>query len=140
MVDDFFENLQKATSNLEDIAYNKYAEVTEVNEDKVNCKQTDEDNGLTHTDVPITNNLQCEVGDYVILSFMDNSLYNPVVVGKLNPPTSSGGGSSVIGTGSFTIKEDGHLWVELPGGVDNPYSINESGHLIYDTNPSIGGS
>lgn len=140
MIDDFFENLQKATSNIEDIAYNKYAEVTEVNEDKVNCKQTDEDNGLTHTDVPITNNLQCEVGDYVILSFMDNSLYNPVVVGKLNPPTSSGGGSSVIGTGSFTIKEDGHLWVELPNGVDNPYYINESGHLIYDTSNAHNGS
>lgn len=44
-----------------------------------------------------------------------------------------GGGGSVIGTGSFSINNQGHLIVELPSGVDNPYYINNNGHLIYDT-------
>lgn len=44
-----------------------------------------------------------------------------------------GGGGSVIGTGSFSIDQDGHLIVELPDAVDNPYFINNNGHLIYDT-------
>lgn len=44
-----------------------------------------------------------------------------------------GGGGSVIGTGSFSIDNNGHLIVELPNGVDNPYFINSNGHLIYDT-------
>ena len=44
-----------------------------------------------------------------------------------------GGGGSVIGTGSFSIDENGHLIVELPDAVDNPYYINNNGHLIYDT-------
>lgn len=44
-----------------------------------------------------------------------------------------GGGGSVIGTGSFRINAQGHLIVELPDGVDNPYYINSNGHLIYDT-------
>ncbi|MBP5422962.1 MAG: hypothetical protein J6Y78_11030 [Paludibacteraceae bacterium] len=45
----------------------------------------------------------------------------------------SGGSGSVIGTGSFSIDNNGHLIVELPDGVDNPYFINNSGHLVYDT-------
>lgn len=47
--------------------------------------------------------------------------------------TIQGGGGSVIGTGSFSIDQDGHLIVELPDAVDNPYFIDNNGHLIYDT-------
>lgn len=47
--------------------------------------------------------------------------------------TIQGGGGSVIGTGSFSIDDNGHLIVELPDSVDNPYYINSNGHLIYDT-------
>ena len=52
----------------------------------------------------------------------------------------SGGGGSVIGTGSFSINNNGHLIVELPNGVDNPYFINANGHLIYDTSNTHNGS
>ena len=51
-----------------------------------------------------------------------------------------GGGGSVIGTGSFSINNQGHLIVELPNGVDNPYFINNQGHLIYDTSNTHNGS
>jgi len=40
---------------------------------------------------------------------------------------------SINAVGYFTINNDGHLIVELPDGYTNPYSINSSGHLIYDT-------
>lgn len=50
-----------------------------------------------------------------------------------------GGGGSVIGTGSFSIDNNGHLIVELPNGVDNPYFINNNGHLIYDTSNTYNG-
>ena len=43
---------------------------------------------------------------------------------------SSGG---VIAVGSFHIDNNGHLIVELPSGVSNPYRIDNRGHLIYDT-------
>ena len=43
------------------------------------------------------------------------------------------GGGSVVGIGSFSIDENGHLIVELPNGVSNPYRIDNNGHLIYDT-------
>lgn len=35
-----------------------------------------------------------------------------------------------LGLGLFTIKSDGHLWVELPMGISNPFTINNNGHLI----------
>ena len=35
-----------------------------------------------------------------------------------------------LGLGLFTIKSDGHLWVELPMGISNPFTINNEGHLI----------
>ena len=44
-----------------------------------------------------------------------------------------GGSGSVIGTGSFSIDANGHLLVELPNAVDNPYFIGNDGHLYYDT-------
>ena len=58
----------------------------------------------------------------------------------------AGGGSScdcqgsggVIAVGSFSINNQGHLIVELPDGVANPYYIDANGHLIYNT--SAGGS
>lgn len=50
-----------------------------------------------------------------------------------------GGGGSVIGTGSFSINNNGHLIVELPNGVDNPYFINGNGHLVYDTSNTYNG-
>ena len=53
---------------------------------------------------------------------------------------SGGGGGSVIGTGSFSINNNGHLIVELPNAVDNPYFINSNGHLIYDTSNTHNGS
>ena len=58
----------------------------------------------------------------------------------INDKIGSGGGGSVIGTGSFSINNNGHLIVELPNGVDNPYFINANGHLIYDTSNTHNGS
>ena len=53
--------------------------------------------------------------------------------------TIQGGGGSVIGTGSFSIDNNGHLIVELPNAVDNPYFIDNNGHLIYDTSNTHNG-
>ena len=61
------------------------------------------------------------------------------ILGSGNITISGGSGSAVIGTGSFSINNNGHLIVELPDGVDNPYFINNNGHLIYDTSNSYNG-
>ena len=61
------------------------------------------------------------------------TINNTSLLGSGNLTIQGGGGGSIIGTGRFSINEQGHLIVELPDGVDNPYYIDANGHLIYDT-------
>ena len=61
------------------------------------------------------------------------TINNQSILGSGNLTIQGGSGTAVIGTGSFSIDENGHLIVELPNAVDNPYYIDNNGHLIYDT-------
>lgn len=67
------------------------------------------------------------------------TINNQSLLGSGNITIQGGGGGSVIGTGSFSIDSNGHLIVELPDAVDNPYYINNNGHLIYDTSNTHNG-
>ena len=67
------------------------------------------------------------------------TINNNSILGSGNITIQGGGGGSVIGTGSFRIDNNGHLIVELPDAVDNPYYINANGHLIYDTSNTHNG-
>lgn len=163
---DLYNELLKATDNLQDITFTKYATITNITDDKCTVKETEQD--LTHNNVPILNGLNLKTGDTVIIGFVNNSLYNPIIIGstgeaqintqqiiessaftnigtsanatqheintKINEKINSGGGSgSVIMVGSFEINSEGHLIATIPNCSVNPYSINNNGHLIYDT-------
>lgn len=160
---DFYENLLKATSNLDDITNEKYGVITKLEGTYCSVKETD--NGLEHNNVPILNGASLSVGDKVIIGFIDNSIYEVVCLGALDKTihdntkqdllvsgtniktinqqsllgsgniTIQGGGGSggTVMVGSFEINEQGHLIATIPDGASNPYTINESGHLIYNT-------
>ena len=79
MADDFFNNLQAVTENISDIAFTRYATITNLNSDGTCTAKEDEEEGLTHENVPtLSHNLK--VGDKVVLGFVDNSIYNPVIL------------------------------------------------------------
>lgn len=83
MSDDFFNNLQAVTDNMGDIAFTKYATIISVGADGTCTAKEDEEDGLTHENVlTLAHNLQ--VGDKVVLGFVDNSIYNPVILGSMN--------------------------------------------------------
>ena len=83
MSDDFFSNLQAVTDYIGDIAFTKYATITNVSNDGTCTAKEDEDDGVTHENVlTLAHNLQ--VGDKVVVGFVDNSIYNPVVLGSMN--------------------------------------------------------
>ena len=128
---ELYENLLKATDNTNDITNEKYATVTKVAGDT--CSVQEEDTNLEHSQVPILNKITCETGDKVVLGFVNNSLYDPVIIGNLSRKISGGGGGDGLLVGSFQINEEGHLIATLPNGASNPYSINAEGHLIYST-------
>ena len=77
-MNDFYTNLTTITNNLEDIAFTKYATITNINNDGT-CTAKEDEEGLTHENVPtLSHNLK--VGDKVVLGFVDNSIYNPVIL------------------------------------------------------------
>ena len=160
---ELYENLLKATNNVDDITTEKYGTVTKLNGNY--CDVKEEDTSLEHTNVPILNGANLKVGDKAIIGFINNSIYDVVCYGSLDKTVhddskqdllisgqniktinhtsllgsgnidiqGGGGGGSIVMVGSFVINEQGHLIATIPNGADNPYYINEQGHLIYDT-------
>ena len=80
--DSFYDNLLRATDNTKDITTEKYATITNMKNGL--CSVREEDSELEHSNVPILNQIHCETGDKVIIGFVNNSLYEPVVTGNLS--------------------------------------------------------
>lgn len=124
--DDLYTNLLKATDNLPDIVFQRYATITGESNGKYTLKELDSD--LTHINVPsLTTDIK--VGDTVLLTFTDNTLHNPLIIGSTTPTNLDEYKIISMGCGLFKIKEDGYLWVELPVGMENIFSIDNNGDL-----------
>lgn len=76
-----YDNLLKATNNVNDITHEKYAIVTYIDNKLCNVKELDND--LEHLNVSILNNLELKIGDKVVLGFIDNNIYNPIILGVI---------------------------------------------------------
>lgn len=81
MDNEFYDNLLRATDNTSDIINEKYGTVVKIN--GALCSVIEEDNNLEHTNVPVINHIYLETGDKVVIGFVDNSIYNPIIVGNL---------------------------------------------------------
>lgn len=81
MSDDLYSNLLRATDNTANITTEKQGTITKI-QDKL-CNVKEEATGLEHTNVPVINEVQVKEGDTVLLGFLDNNIYNPVVYGVI---------------------------------------------------------
>ena len=79
---ELYENLLKATNNIDDITTEKYATVTKLNGNY--CDVKEEDTSLEHTNVPILNGANLKVGDKAVIGFLNNSIYDVVCYGALD--------------------------------------------------------
>jgi len=129
--DDLYTNLLRATDNLPDIVFQRYATVTATNNGKYTLKELDSE--LIHTDVPTIIG-DVRVGDTVVVSFSDNSLHNPFIIGTTTPTNLDDLTILALGLGLFKIGDNGHLYVELPVNMDNFFEIDNNGDLIVDYN------
>ena len=136
MSDDFLDNLTSLTDNLNDIAFTRYVTITQVHPDKkVDCK---EDNGTVHKNVINSTNFNLSIDDVVLLGFVDNNIYNPMIIGGVTVRNADDQMIFSLGLGKFEINSDGDLILTLPIGVDNYFEINSDGDLIVDLdNPSM---
>ena len=130
MSDDFLDNLQSLTNNINDIAFTRYATITAINNDgTVDCK---EDNETIHKNAINTTNLKLSINDTVLLGFVDNNIYNPMVTGGVTVKNADDTMIYALGLGKFHIDENGDLIVDLPIGVENYFELNSDGDLIVD--------
>ena len=134
MADDFIENLTSLTDNLKDIAFTRYATITAINNDgTVDCK---EDNETIHKNAINTTNLKLSINDTVLLGFVDNNIYNPMITGGVTVKNADETIIYALGLGKFNINNDGDLIYTLPIGVENYASISDDGDLIIDLDTS----
>lgn len=122
-----YDNLLRATDNLQDISFTRYATILSINGDK--CTAKEENSTLQHQNCLLLSK-GVNVGDKVVLGFVDNSIHQPVILGVIGG-TPNGGGGSLVGT--FYIDNNGDLHVKLPKNTSNPYYIDNNGHLHYTT-------
>lgn len=78
---DLYENLLKATDNTSNITIEKYGTITHIENNLCNVKEEGAD--IEHINVPVLNQIYLETGDNVVIGFVDNSIYNPIIVGNL---------------------------------------------------------
>ena len=126
--DDLYTNLLKATDNLQDIVFSRYATVTDISNGKYTLKELNSE--LVHNNVPSLST-DIKKGDTVLLSFTDNSLHNPLIIASTSPTNLDEFKIISMGCGLFKIKNR-KLYVELPVGMENPFSINENGVLCVE--------
>ena len=160
---DFYKNLLKATNNLDDITTEKYGIITSKNGNYCTVKETTNDlehhnvpivNGanLSIGDKVIIGFLNNSIYDVIVYGALDRQVHddtkqdllesgvniktinNTSLLGSGNITIQGGGGSGgTVMVGSFEINNEGHLIATIPDGASNPYSIDNNGHLIYDT-------
>ena len=81
MTDDLYSNLLTATNNLGEISFTKYATITNLKNNVCDCKEID--SLLQHYNVPILNGLSLKIGDKVVVGFVNNSLYDTLIIGVI---------------------------------------------------------
>ena len=91
-MDSFYDNFKAVSTDLDSIQFIRFAQVTEKEGDEYNVK---EDNGTLHRScLSLAPNIQ--VGDQIVLGFVNNSVYAPVILGNLKPDENPSGGVTIV--------------------------------------------
>ena len=115
MGNNLYDNLLKATNNIDDITTERYATVTKLNGNY--CDVKEEDTGLEHTNVPIVNGANLSVGDKAIIGFINNSIYDTVCYGALDKQIHDDSKQDLLVSGQ-NIKTINHTSLLGSGNID----------------------
>ena len=115
MGNNLYDNLLKATNNIDDITTERYATVTKLNGNY--CDAKEEDTGLEHTNVPIVNGANLSVGDKAIIGFINNSIYDAVCYGALDKQIHDDSKQDLLVSGQ-NIKTINHTSLLGSGNID----------------------
>lgn len=115
MGNNLYDNLLKATNNIDDITTEKYGVITKL--DGIYCSVKETDNDLEHNNVPILNGANLSVGDKVILGFLNNSIYDVVCYGALDKTVHDDSKQDLLISGT-NIKTINHTSLLGSGNID----------------------
>ena len=115
MGNNLYDNLRKATNNIDDITTEKYGVITKL--DGIYCSVKETDNDLEHNNVPILNGANLSVGDKVILGFLNNSIYDVVCYGALDIQIHDDSKQDLLVSGQ-NIKTINHTSLLGSGNID----------------------
>ena len=115
MGNNLYDNLRKATNNIDDITTEKYGVITKL--DGIYCSVKETDNDLEHNNVPILNGANLSVGDKVILGFLNNSIYDVVCYGALDKQIHDDSKQDLLVSGT-NIKTINHTSLLGSGNID----------------------
>ena len=87
---DFIDNLTALTNNLEDISFTRYAKITKINNDNT-FECIEEETSVTHKNVVNGTKFDLSIDDTIVLGFVDNNIYNPIIVAGINIKKRSSG-------------------------------------------------
>lgn len=112
-------------NSIQKLPVNQQCKITKTYEDNFADVQLQNDAIIKYVQVIGDNT----VGSSALLVFLEGS-HDQYIAVTDNEQANITNTILALGLGLFAIREDGHLWVELPMGVTNPFHINEEGHLI----------
>ncbi len=126
-----YDELLKATDNLQDISFSRYGTITNITDGLCSVKEEEQD--ITHQNVPVLNGLKVLLGDKVVLGFVDNNLYNPIITGVIGRKILDVDKLTALaeGLGFFTVEND-TLYVDLPAQKGEIFYSLENGVLCAD--------
>ncbi len=136
MSDSLYDNLLKATNNVDDITHEKYGVITKV--EGLYCTVKEEDTGLEHTNVPIVNGSDLTVGDKVIIGFINNSIYDVVCYGKIGGETTENVDWSNVTNKPTTYPPSSHTHTsnQITDLINTIYPVGSIYMSVNNTDPS----
>ena len=137
---DLYNNLQVLIDDNVTVTVEKYATVTKLQEHYCTVKEADEE--TEHTNVPIIDGAKLQVGDTVVIGFLNNSIYDVVCYGAVGRTVHDDTKQDLLvsGTNLKTINHQsllgsGNITIEGGGGggsivMVGSFEIDNNGHLI----------
>ena len=136
---DLYNNLQVLIDDNVTVTVEKYATVTKLQEHYCTVKEADEE--TEHTNVPILDGAKLQVGDTVVIGFLNNSIYDVVCYGAVGRTVHDDTKQDLLvsGTNLKTINHQSLLGsgnIDIQGGgggsivMVGSFEIDNNGHLI----------
>ena len=131
---DLYDNLLSATDTTNVITTEKYGVITKINGTLCSVKEYDSE--LEHSNVPIVNGAKLEIGDKVIIGFLNNSIYDTVCYGVLDRQIETNWEDIKDKPTTFPPTPHNHISSEITDLINTIYPVGSIYMSVSNVSPS----